>query len=170
MMAGFDIQPLGSQHDRAAFSCGETSLDDFLKTKARKEHELNLSVPFVASPKDAPTVVAGYYTLSSLSIEMLGIPAELRKKFPKYPLVPATLLGRLARSTDFSAVRLGEWLLLDALHRALLATETVGSYAVVVDPLNDAAAAFYTLYGFLRFGEGPRQYLPMATIENLGLG
>jgi hypothetical protein len=169
MMAGFDIQPLGSHHDRAAFSCGEASLDDFLKTKARKEHDLNLSVPFVASPRDAPTIVAGYYTLSSLSIEMTGIPSEMRKKFPKYPLAPATLLGRLARSTDFGAVRLGEWLLLDALCRASLAAETIGSYAVVVDPLNDAAAAFYAKYGFLRFGGGPRRYLPMTTIEKLGL-
>lgn len=169
-MAGFDIQPLGSHHDRAAFSCGEASLDDFLKTKARKEYELNLSVPFVASPKDAPAVVAGYYTLSSVSIEMTGIPVEVRKKFPKYPLAPATLLGRLARSSDFAGVRLGEGLLLDALHRAFSAADTVGSYAVVVDPLDDAAAAFYGRYGFLRFGEGPRQYLPMATIGKLGLG
>ncbi len=169
-MMGFDIQPLGPHHDRAGFSCGEASLDDFLKTKARKEQALNLSVPFVASPKDLPAVIAGYYTLSALSIEVTGIPAEVRKKFPRYPLVPATLLGRLARATDFAAARLGEWLLLDALHRAQRAAETVGSYAVVVDPLNAAATAFYARYGFLRFGEGSRQYLPMATIEELGLG
>lgn len=168
-MAGFDSQPLGPHHDRAGFSCGEASLDDFLKTRARKEQALNLSVIFVASPRDAPTVVAGYYTLSALSIEVTGIPVQVRKRFPKYPLVPATLLGRLARSTDFAAARLGEWLLLDALHRAQRAAGTVGSYAVVVDPLNDVAAAFYARYGFLRFGEGPRQYLPMATIEQLGL-
>jgi hypothetical protein len=169
MTAGFHIQPLGPHHDRAAFSCGEASLDDFLKTRARKERDLNFGVPFIASPMDAHTVVAGYYTLSSHSIEMAEIPVEARRKFPKYPVVPVTLLGRLARSVDFKTSRMGELLLLDALARAQTAAGTIGSYAVVVDPLNDAAMTFYARYGFLPLGDGPRRYLPMATIEKLGL-
>lgn len=169
MTADFQIQPLGPHHDRAAFSCGEASLDDFLKTKARKEHDLNFGVSFIASPIDVHTVVAGYYTLSSHSIEVTEIPAEARRKFPKYPLVPVTLLGRLARSVDFKTSRLGELLLLDALARTQTAAGTIGSYAVVVDPLNNAATTFYARYGFLPLGDGSRRYLPMATIEKLGL-
>lgn len=170
MLAGFEFQPLGLDHDRAAFSCGEASLDDYLKTKARKEHDLGYSAVFVMSPPGAPTVVAGYYTLSSLSLELSGIPENLKKRFPRYPLVPATLLGRLARSLDYKGKDVGERLLLDALDRAQRAADSIGSHAVVVDPLSEKASAFYEKYGFTALvGDTQRLYLPMATIKKLGL-
>lgn len=170
MPAGFDIRPLGPDHDRAAFSCGEESLDDYLKTRARKEHDLGFCAAFVLSPAATPARVAGYYTLSALSIELAGIPEALRKRFPRYPLVPATLLGRLARSLDYRGQDLGEMLLMDALDRAHRAAESVGSHAVVVDPLSEGARRFYEKYGFVALaGGGSRLYLPMATVEKLGL-
>ena len=170
MQTGFTIEPLGSEHDRAGFSCGEESLDDYLRTKARKEFDLGFSATFVLSPEDAPTVVAGYYTLSALSLELTGIPEAARKRFPRYPLVPATLLGRLARSSDYRGRDLGERLLMDALNRAQQASDSVGSHAVVVDPLNARATAFYANYGFAPLaGDSPRLYLPMATIKALDL-
>lgn len=170
MTAGFDIRPLEPDHDRAAFFCGEAPLDDYLKTRARKEHDLGFCAAFVLSPTTAPTLVAGYYTLSALSIELAGIPEPLRKRFPKYPLVPATLLGRLARSLDYKGQYLGEMLLMNALDRAQRAAESVGSHAVVVDPISEGARRFYETYGFVALsGGGSRLYLPMATIEKLRL-
>ncbi|WP_446486046.1 hypothetical protein [Caulobacter sp. LARHSG274] len=170
MMAGFDVQPLGSSHDRAAFACGEASLDEYLKTKARKEFELGFGAVFVLSSSDAPTVIAGYYTLSALSVEVTGIPEHLRKKFPKYPIVPVTLLGRLARSLDHKGQGVGEMLLMDALNRAQLAAESVGSHAVVVDPIDQKAKAFYEAYGFYSLvGGTQRLMLPMDTIRKLKL-
>lgn len=170
MVAGFEFQPLGPDHDRAAFSCGEASLDDYLQTKARKECELGYSAVFVLSPTDTPTKVSGYYTLSSLSLELTDIPERLRKRFPKYPLVPTTLLGRLARSLDHKGQEFGEHLLLDALDRAQRAAESIGSHAVVVDPLSGKAKAFYEGYGFIPMaGDTQRLYLPMATIKKLDL-
>lgn len=169
MAAGFEVRPLGPDHDRAAFACGEESLDDYLKTKARKEHDLGFCTAFVLSPTTDPGRVAGYYTLSALSIELAGIPEPLRKRFPKYPLVPVTLLGRLARSLDFKGQDLGEMLLMNALDRALRAAENVGSHAVVVDPLSETASRFYETYGFVALTGGSRLYLPMATIEKLRL-
>lgn len=170
MPAGFDIRPLGPDHDRAAFFCGEEPLDDYLKTRARKEHDLGFCAAFVLSPTTDPVRIAGYYTLSALSIELAGIPEPLRKRFPRYPLVPVTLLGRLARSLDYRGKALGELLLMSALDRAQRAAESVGSHAVVVDPLSDGARRFYETYGFVPLsGGGSRLYLPMATIEKLGL-
>lgn len=170
MTADFEFRPLGPDHDRAAFACGETSLDDYLRTRARKEHDLGFCAAFVLSPTTAPTVVAGYYTLSALSIELAGIPEPLRKRFPRYPLVPVTLLGRLARSLDYKGQDLGELLLINALDRAQRAAESVGSHAVVVDPLGEGARRFYETYGFVALaGGGSRLYLPVATIEKLRL-
>lgn len=167
-MADFEVQALAPRHDRAGFGCGEASLDDYLKTKARKEHDLGFSAAFVMTPRDAPSVIAGYYTLSALSVEVTGVPEPLRKRFPRYPVVPVTLLGRLARSLAFAGQGVGELLLMDALHRAQRAADSVGSHAVVVDPLDDRAKAFYETYGFLPLaGETRRLMLPMATIRAL---
>lgn len=168
-MTGFDIQPLGPGHDRAAFACGEASLDDYLKTKARKEHELGFSAAFVMTPVAEPSVIAGYYTLSALSVEVTGIPDPLRKRFPRYPVVPVTLLGRLARALDYRSQGVGEMLLIDALNRAQWAADSVGSHAVVVDPIDERAKVFYTAYGFLPLAGMPRLFLPMATIRMLNL-
>ena len=49
----------------------------------------------------AGRTIAGYYTLSQYAIELEDVPEEVAKKLPKYALVPATLLGRLAVSIDF---------------------------------------------------------------------
>ena len=169
-MTDFDIRALGPSHDRTAFACGEPSLDDYLKTKARKEHELGFSAAFVMTPVAAPSVIAGCYTLSALSVEVTGIPEPLRKRFPRYPVVPVTLLGRLARSLDYRGQGVGEMLLVDALARALSAADSVASHAVVVDPIDDRAGAFYETYGFLPLAGTRRLFLPMGTVRALGLG
>jgi hypothetical protein len=164
------VEPLSSHHDRAGFACGNAMLDDFIRTKARKEQELGFSAVFIAVEEPKSPAVLGYYSLSSHSIMVQGIPPEIRKKFPRYPAVPTTLLGRLARCLQFRGQRVGEFLLLDALNRALQSSEHVGSYAVVVDAIDSGAVSFYLKYGFLPTEERPdRMYLPIASIKSLGL-
>lgn len=121
------------------------------------------------TPVAEPSVIAGYYTLSALSVEVTGIPDPLRKRFPRYPVVPVTLLGRLARALDYRSQGVGEMLLIDALNRAQWAADSVGSHAVVVDPIDERAKVFYTAYGFLPLAGTPRLFLPMATIRMLNL-
>ena len=53
-----------------------------------------MAAPFVLLLPDG--TIAGYYTLSSTSVQLAELPAETVRKLPRYPLVPATLLGRLA--------------------------------------------------------------------------
>ena len=74
--------------------------------------------------------VLGYYTLSSFGINLADLPEETAKKLPRYPLVPATLLGRLAVDKDHQGKGLGEFLLMDALHRSLDQADVIGSAAV----------------------------------------
>jgi GNAT superfamily N-acetyltransferase len=170
MQSSWTIEPLGPHHDRAAFSCGNTSLDDFIKTKARKENDLGYGAAFILIEDRSPGTIAGYYTLSSHFILLEGIDAAARKRLPRYPTVPATLIGRLARDLRFRGAGVGEFLLMDALHRALRSSGQVGSYAVTVDAIDDDATAFYTKFGFVPvLGENRRLYLPMALIGKLGL-
>lgn len=162
----FAIEPLGEQHNRAAFSCGVEALDCYLRTQAGQDARKRAAVPFVATP-DGRTI-AGYYTLSQYAIGLDAIPEEVAKRLPKYPLVPATLLGRLAVSREFRGQGLGETLLMDALHRSLVASKQVASAGVMVDAKDESGAAFYRKYGFIELPKiAKRLFLPMGTVEQL---
>ncbi len=170
MPPAFTIEPLGSHHDGAAFSCGNASLDDFIKTKARREGELGYCAVFILADENSPTTIVGYYTLSAHSIALESIPADRQKKLPRYPGVPVTLIGRLARDIRFRGQGVGELLIIDALKRARDISTQVGSYAVTVDAIGNDAVAFYSKYSFLPLTEhANRLFLPMATVKKLGI-
>lgn len=162
----FLVEPLGPKHDRAAFSCGVEPLDTYLHKQAGQDFKKRAAVPFVITP-DGKTV-AGYYTLSQYAVQLDAMPAELARKWPKYPVVPATLLGRLDVSTQFRKRGLGSLLLMDALYRALRHSKELASAGVVVDAKDAAASAFYMKYGFLQLPKVERRlFLPMGTLEQL---
>lgn len=162
----FLVEPLGPKHDRAAFSCGVEPLDTYLHKQAGQDFKKRAAVPFVITP-DGKTV-AGYYTLSQYAVQLDAMPSELARKWPKYPVVPATLLGRLAVSTQFRGRGLGALLLMDALYRALRHSKELASAGVVVDAKDAAASAFYIKYGFLQLPKIERRlFLPMGTLEQL---
>jgi len=162
----FVIEPLGTQHDRAAFSCGVAALDTYLHKQAGQDARRRAAVVFVVTP-DGRTI-AGYYTLSQYAISLDAVPDQLAKKLPKYPLIPATLVGRLAVSAAFRGKGLGEMLLMDALYRSLGVSRQLASVGVVVDAKDDPAVAFYRKYGFLELPKIPKRlFLPMATVERL---
>jgi predicted GNAT family N-acyltransferase len=162
----FRIEPLGKAHHQAAFSCGNEALDKYLKTQASQDVAKHVAVCFVLTPDGK--AVAGFYTLSQYSVDLVKLPEDIAKKLPKYPDVPATLLGRLAVSENFKGQKLGEFLLLDALHRCLRTSREVASVAVVVDAKDEAAQRFYEHFEFISLPDIPgRLFLPMRTIENL---
>ena len=163
----FDIVPLSSQHNLKDFDCGEGSMNRYLRDFALVNHKRGLNKAYVAIVP-GKFDVKGYYTLSNGQVSFDDLPVK-KKGWPKYP-IPITLLGRLAadRNVD-KAERLGETLLLSALRRSGQTSESIGSYAVVVDALNDSVKGFYKKYGFIDLDGGKRLFLPMATIAELGL-
>jgi len=162
----FYCEPLGANHDRAAFSCGIAPLDVYFKAQARQDAEKNLAAVFVLTP-DGKTV-AGYYTLSQYSLEADAIPEEIRRKLTRHHSLPATLIGRLARSLSYKGQSVGELLLMDALKRSFLLSKQVASWAVLVDAKDEKATAFYKKFGFLEIFNNPRKlFLPMQTIAKL---
>lgn len=165
----FQIEPLGN-HDRTGFSCGVEALDRYLKEQASQDARRNVAVPFVLVATPAGRRVAGYYTLSAASLKGDDLPVELVKKLrlPRYPELPATLIGRLAVDQSFRGRRLGELLLLHALRRCWLGSRQVASLGVIVDAKDGAARRFYPHYEFLPFPENDRRlFLPMQTIGTL---
>lgn len=161
------VEPLSGQHDRSVFCCGEEALDRYFREQAGQDLRRRIAAPFVLLRRDTGAVV-GFYTLANTAIDASRLPSDLTRKLPQYPLIPATLLGRLAIDQRNHGQKLGEFLLLDALCRSLQTSQQVASFAVVVEAKNASAAAFYTKYGFMAFADAPKKlFLPMKTIEAL---
>jgi GNAT superfamily N-acetyltransferase len=161
------IEPLGPQHDRAAFSSGEPSLDRFFREQARQQMDRWSTVVHVLMDRDAAYVV-GFYTLSMHSVALTDLPVDMSRRLPRYPDVPAALLGCLAVDSRYQGRGFGRVLLIDALQRAYRASAEVRAFAVVVDALHDAARDFYVKYGFIALSSAPyRLVLPMAMIARL---
>jgi predicted N-acetyltransferase YhbS len=162
----FAIEPLSDKHDRAAFSCGVEALDSYLHKQAGRDARKRAAVPFVATA-DGRTI-AGFYTLSHYAVQLDDVPHAIAEKLPEYPMVSATLLGRLAVSIKFRGQRIGESLRMDALHRSLDLSKQAASAGVIVDAKDDSAVSCYRKYGFLNLPnvEG-RLFLPMGTVEQL---
>jgi predicted N-acetyltransferase YhbS len=162
----FSIEPLRERHDRARFASGIAELDRYLHTQAGQDAKRSVAAPFVLL-EDGKTVI-GYYTLSAYGIRLTELSAETVKKLPKYPVLPATLLGRLAISQNWQGQKLGQFLLMDALHRSLNNTRELGSIGVVVDAYDDGAERFYRHHDFTPLpGQTRKLFLAMATIKKL---
>jgi len=165
----YRFEPLTKQHDRAGFRSASAALNTYLQQIARKDAERRVAAAFVMVAVAAPTTIIGYYTLSAFAVEVTELPEELQKKLPRYPRLPATLLGRLARDERHPGT--GPLLLVDALARAYRQSDQIASLAVVADAKDDAALGFYQKFGFKRLdGHSNRVFLPMGTIAELVQG
>ena len=166
-MPGLLIEPLGKEHDRKAFSCGNEGLDRYLREQISQDMKRRVATPFVLI-EPPQKIVIGYYTLAAGSVALDEWPSALAKKLPPYQRIPVTLLGRLALDKKHQGRGLGQHLLMDALFRSLGAAKEIASVAVIVDAVNDAARDFYKHYGFIVFPNHPyRLFLHMQTISDM---
>jgi GNAT superfamily N-acetyltransferase len=161
------IEPLGSHHDRADFTCGVESLDRYLRTQAGQDVRRKANSVFVLVDPQRPKTILGYYTLCATALAPGDVPIAARKHVPRYPLVSATLIGRLAVATALQGQGFGALLLADGVQRAYASASSVGSSMLVVDAISEQAASFYAANGFVRLPDSLRLVLPMATIGGL---
>lgn len=165
MSARFVIEPLSKAHKRTDFSCGDARIDRYFRESVTQDVRRNYAACFVA--RDIATErVAGFYTLSSSNVPLTEIPEPLANKLPRYPTVPAVLIGWLGRHRDYAGLGLGEALLFDAIKT--VAAAPIGAHAVFADAIDERAAAFYAAFGFTPLVGRPRTlYLPVATAMGL---
>ncbi|BBI54476.1 N-acetyltransferase [Vreelandella olivaria] len=158
------IRPLNSDHYRPGFHCGVPSLDNYIQKQARLDVKRRVSRVFVATMVEQPTSIVGYYTLSTLSIELGQLPQDLARKLPRHP-IPAALLGRLAVNKGAQAHGVGKMLLVDAIKRTLAVSDEIAIYAMVVDAIDERAKRFYEQFGFsLLSSDSQRLFLPLKSI------
>ncbi|MEM9216871.1 MAG: GNAT family N-acetyltransferase [Cyanobacteria bacterium P01_F01_bin.150] len=162
------IELLNSRiHIRSTFCCGEDSLDTYIRQRASQDLKKRVSTVFVLI--DEPKMdVLGYYILSSYTVDISALEAPFAKRLPRYPALPATLLGRLAVDNNQQGKRFGELLLIDALKRSFETTAQIASVAVIVEALNESALSFYMKYGFRPLNQEPMKlYVPMKSVGAL---
>jgi GNAT superfamily N-acetyltransferase len=158
------VEPLNAFHDRMAFYSGVPELDRYLHQQAGQDARRKVAAPFVTV--DSSGAIVGYYTLSAYSIQLAELPDAIARKLPRYPRLPATMLGRLAVARSHQGQKLGRFLLIDALHRSWKATAEVASVGVVVEALDESALAFYRHHEFTSMpGHPEKLFLSMLTIE-----
>lgn len=155
------IEPLDSRHDRSGFHCGVVSQDDYIRKQARQDVKRRISRVFVATETERTSIIVGYYTLSTLAIDLSDLPQALACKLPRHP-VPAALIGRLAVSQDAQGYGVGRMLLINALKRTLAISDEIAIYAMVVDAIDEHAQRFYEQFGFSPFSS--RLFLPLKSI------
>ncbi len=143
------------------------SIDRYLWTQSGQDVRRKANGVFILVDVDEPNVVLGYYTLCATSLQHGSVPVAARKGLPRYPLVSATLIGRMAICRTRQGERLGTILLADAVRRAYASADTVGSSMVIVDAIDERATKFYVDAGFIQLPDSLRLVLPMHTIQKL---
>ncbi len=160
------IQLLDKKHHREEFDCEKDLLNNYLKTQAGQDIKRKLSACFVLSENE--TTIQGYYTLSNNSIPLSSFPEQIQKKLPKsYNSIPTTLLGRLAIDKKYQGQGIGKILLIDALKRSYELSQEIGSFAVVVDPIDDEAEEFYKKYDFIKLPDSEKMFIATKTLQEL---
>lgn len=153
------------QHDRSGFVSGNDRIDAYFARQVSQDVKRNYAACYVLVDK-ASMKLAGFYTLSAHTIPLTELPPEIARKLPRYPSVPAVLIGWMGRHQDLRGQSVGSLLLADAIAR--LVHSPAGVHGICADAdadtLDEAAAAFYRAHQFEPFQSRPGSlFLPMRT-------
>ncbi|MGB0949418.1 MAG: GNAT family N-acetyltransferase [Marinirhabdus sp.] len=159
------IELLKNNLIKKSFSCGHPMLDNYIQKQAKQDIKRDLSACFVLTGNNREVV--GYYTLSANAISRDDFPQDIVQKLPpSYLNLPTILMSRLAVDENFKGNGFGELILMDALDRCVKISQNLGTLAIVVDPIDAKAEAFYSKYGFILIPGTGKMLIPIKTIEN----
>ncbi|WP_292046395.1 MULTISPECIES: GNAT family N-acetyltransferase [unclassified Brevundimonas] len=165
MSARFAIEALSKVHERKGFSCGNARIDRYFREAVMQDIKRRYATCFVARDIETDRI-AGFYTLSSSNVPLTAVPEPLASRLPRYPTVPAVLIGWLGRDQSYAGFGLGDALLFDAIKTVTEAP--IGAHAIFADAIDEKAAAFYAAFGFTPLTDRPNTlYLPVATAQRL---
>ena len=164
-LAQIVIKPLDSTHGRAAFSCGITRIDNYLKSSA-SSHAKDDFVKVYVAITDASTDVLGYYGLCPHSLDVSALPPELYKKLPKWPTIPSIYLLMVGVDKSCQKKGLGTFLLADVFKRCIKVADQIGGHFIVLDAHDEETAGFYRKIGFVDLpSQSLRMFINMKTVR-----
>jgi GNAT superfamily N-acetyltransferase len=157
----FVCERLADGFDVDAFDSSASALDDWLKASARDSDGRNLTRTWVWHRGDHRVVA--YYALAPYFIERQSLSPKQGRGLPDR--IPCFLLARLALDRTLRGQGLGSQLLASALLRIAEGASELGGRFVVVDALDESAAAFYREHGFVDIpGASGRLIMPTKAI------
>jgi GNAT superfamily N-acetyltransferase len=144
---------LSADHQLGGFDCGNDVLNRWLVDHALASQKAALARTYLVISRQR---VAGYVALTTGSIRPAEAPKRYARGLPRHP-IPTILIARLAIDRRDQGQRVGSRLLAEALHLAVVASDTAAARLVVVDAIDDRAAEFYRHWGFVDVPENPRR-------------
>ena len=151
---------LTASHSLEQFSCGEPSLDDWLRRRALGIEASGASRTYVACAEGR---VVGFYCLSTGALLREHAPGSVSRN-TRDP-IPVVILGRLAVDQHFQSAGIGSGLLKSAALQTIAASETVGVRALMLHAISPRARTFYARHGFTESPVNPM--MMMASIGQL---
>jgi len=148
------LEHLDAHHDVTTFNSGNDGLDTWLQRHALAAQRMDSARTLVATRSGR---VIGYFSLTMGWVLRADAPAKLVRGMPSYP-VGVVLLARLAVDQSQQRKGVGAMLLAEALRKGIAAGEVAAARLIVVDAVDDSAAAFYQRYGFIRTPENPLRF------------
>lgn len=125
-------------------------MDNWFRTQAGQQTRKNVARVFVCIESESKAI-AGFYTLSAGMIAHTKVENIEGLRATKYPDLPIVLLGRLAVSTSFQNMKLGNLLLTDAVKRCHAISQDLGVIGLAVDAKDSRANSFYAHHDFIAF-------------------
>ena len=144
-------EPLAASHDVSEFSCGYSTLDNWLKTRALSNQQKGFTAVMVVHQDGR---VVGYYGLAPTAVVPSVLPRSIRTGQPPDP-IPCLLLGQLATDLQWAGRGIGTGLLKHALARCVQAASLIGGRALMVNAIDDEAARFWARRGFIASKDDP---------------
>jgi GNAT superfamily N-acetyltransferase len=152
-VSGLRLVLLSADHDLSGFDCGNDELNRWLVDHALASQKADLARTYLALRGET---VAAYVSLTTGSIRHEAAPRRYARGMPRHP-IPTILIARLAVDRRHQGQRLGSRLLAEALRLAVAASNTAAARLVVVDAIDERAAAFYRRWGFIDVPENPHR-------------
>ncbi len=147
-------EPISRKHDRKAFDCGETALNDFLQRHARQSHERGGAKTFLAIDDADNKTILGFYSVAPGALAYAETPEIVRRGLAQHD-VPGFRLARIATHVRVQGQGLGGQLLAAAARRCLRASAEVGGVMLIIDAKNERAAHWYAGYGAVPLRDKP---------------
>ena len=151
------------KHDRNRFNCGIEALNNYLKVMASQQPKTDNTRTCVWEDDNNSAYIIGFYTLTMTPIDLKALPDKLQRKHQSS--TSGGLITRLAVDNRYKGKGFGEWLLVDALRKLLVASDSVAFPVIIVDA-KDGAKHFYERYGFKAFQDAENKlFITIADIR-----
>ena len=148
LLARIRVEPLDRRkHDRVAFTCGASTLDNYLKNTAARQQDEDMTRVRFGRLDDSKDVIC-FHAMNAHSLDISSLDEPFRKRFPRYDAIPSIYISMIGVHSDYQGFGIGSQMMGDAMRQATRAADAIGARFLVLDALNEKAANLYHRLGF----------------------